>query len=170
MLKVLWDLWWLLYYKFTAEFPLKEFLKSVNIWQSYEQEIWLPQARPWGRVLSCWKMNSPEIWHTAGRSYCNSKNYDNRPHWRCLGNRQSHGVLSTTFDSLTMCELSLTYDGSSEIWKADTTLRRYSFGCRLIRIAPSILIQYATKTMQSDKKMNCRYWIIIKQPYCLTNV
>jgi len=34
----------LLYYKFTAEFPLKEFLKSVSIWQSYRQKVWLPQV------------------------------------------------------------------------------------------------------------------------------
>jgi len=34
-----WDIWPELYYKFTAEFGLKEIFKSVNIWQRYGEKL-----------------------------------------------------------------------------------------------------------------------------------
>jgi len=46
---------------FIDEFHLKELLKSVNVWQSYRQKV--DCALQSIRALSCWKMNSPEIWH-----------------------------------------------------------------------------------------------------------
>jgi len=45
VISVWWDVWPLLYYKFTAESVSKEILKSLNIWQVIGGAgSWLPQA------------------------------------------------------------------------------------------------------------------------------
>jgi len=49
----LWNLRLLVYYKFTGECALKEFLTPVNIWWSYGWESWLPQ-HPFSAAL--WKI------------------------------------------------------------------------------------------------------------------
>jgi len=60
------------FYKFTAECVLKEFVKSLNIWQSYGEKLIASSALCAG-PLSSWKMtNSLEIWRMSGRNCFNS--------------------------------------------------------------------------------------------------
>jgi len=39
VIEMWWNVWPLLYYRFTAESVLKEFLKSLNIWKSYADKV-----------------------------------------------------------------------------------------------------------------------------------
>jgi len=69
---VWWVFWPLLYLRFTVECVLREFLKLLNIWQSYGAKVYSSSVL-YTAALSCWKMkNVLEIWCTAGRNCFNS--------------------------------------------------------------------------------------------------
>ena len=68
---MLWDIWPEIYYKFTAESVLKEFLKSLNCGKHAEKLI--ASIALCAVALSCWKMkNSLEIWRMIVMNCCNS--------------------------------------------------------------------------------------------------
>jgi len=62
----------LLYYKFTGESVLKEFLKSLNIWQSYGGKVDCLKCRVRRGIVLIKLKNSLENRRVAGRNCCNS--------------------------------------------------------------------------------------------------
>jgi len=70
---VWWEFWPLLYYKFTAESALNEFLKALNTWQSHDKKTDFLKCAMCRGTLSCRKMNnSLQIWHMTGSNCLNS--------------------------------------------------------------------------------------------------
>jgi len=112
VLKVCWDFWLLLYYRFTAMSALKEFLRSVNTCRSYWQECWFPYESYAPACALVFLKDELTHWCMVTGTIVTASYSDSRPHWPWLQDQQAsncHSVVtrrlmpSVTVWLLTMC-------------------------------------------------------------------